>query len=46
MSIRDVLERAAYTGIDLAALTREKLDDILERIKKERGFTEGGVKTS
>jgi len=39
MSIWDVLEKAAYTGLGLAALTKEKLDEALERIKK-RGFTE------
>jgi len=39
-TIWDVLERAAYTGLGLAALTKEKLDEALERIKKERGFTE------
>jgi len=40
MSIWDVLEKAAYTGLGLAALTKEKLDEALEKIKKERGFTE------
>jgi len=40
MSIWDVLERAAYTGLGLAALTKEKLDEALEKIKKERGFSE------
>ena len=40
MSIWDVLERATYTGLGLAALTKEKLDEALEKIKKERGFTE------
>lgn len=40
MTIWDVLESAAYTGLGLAVLTKEKLDEALERIKKERGYTE------
>lgn len=40
MSIWDALEKAAYTGLGLAALTKEKLDEAVETLKKERGLTE------
>ncbi len=40
MSIWDALERAAYTGLGLAALTKDKLDEAVETLKKERGLTE------
>lgn len=40
MTIWDTLEKAAYTGLGLVALTKEKLDEALEKAKKERGFTE------
>ena len=40
MSIWDAIERAAYTGLGLAALTKEKLDEAVETLKKERGLTE------
>lgn len=40
MSIWDALERAAYTGLGLAALTKDKLDEAVETLKKERGLTD------
>lgn len=40
MSIWDALEKAAYTGLGLAALTKDKLDEAVETLKKERGLTE------
>ena len=40
MSIWDALERAAYTGLGLAALTKDKLDEAVEILKRERGLTE------
>lgn len=40
MSIWDALEKAAYTGLGLAAMTKEKLDEAVETLKKERGLTE------
>ena len=40
MSIWDALERAAYTGLGLAALTKDKLDEAVETLKNERGLTE------
>ncbi len=40
MSIWDAMERAAYTGLGLAALTKDKLDEAVETLKKERGLTE------
>ena len=40
MSIWDALEKAAYTGLGLAALTKEKLDEAVDTLKKERGLTE------
>lgn len=40
MSIWDAIERAAYTGLGLAALTKEKLDEAVDTLKKERGLTE------
>jgi len=40
MSIWDALEKAAYTGVGLAALTKEKLDEVVDTLKRERGLTE------
>jgi polyhydroxyalkanoate synthesis regulator phasin len=40
MSIWDAIEKAAYTGLGLAALTKDKLDEAVETLKKERGLTE------
>lgn len=40
MSIWDALEKAAYTGLGLAALTKDKLDEAVDTLKKERGLTE------
>ena len=40
MSIWDALEKAAYTGLGLAALTKEKLDEAVDTLKRERGLTE------
>jgi polyhydroxyalkanoate synthesis regulator phasin len=40
MSIWDALEKAAYTGLGLAALTKDKLDEAVETLKRERGLTE------
>ncbi len=40
MSIWDALVRAAYTGLGLAALTKEKLDEAVDTLKRERGLTE------
>lgn len=40
MSIWDALEKAAYTGLGLAAMTKDKLDEAVETLKKERGLTE------
>lgn len=40
MSIWDALERAAYTGLGLAAMTKDKIEDAVETLKKERGLTE------
>ena len=40
MSIWDAIEQAAYTGLGLAALTKEKLDEAVDTLKKERGLTE------
>ncbi len=40
MSIWDALEKAAYTGLGLAALTKDKLEEAVETLKKERGLTE------
>ena len=40
MSLWDALEKAAYTGLGLAAMTREKLDEVVDTLKKERGLTE------
>jgi len=40
VSIWDALEKAAYTGLGLAALTKDKLDEAVDTLKKERGLTE------
>ena len=40
MSIWDALEKAAYTGLGLAAMTKEKLDEAVETLKRERGLTD------
>ena len=40
MSIWDALEKAAYTGLGLAAMTKEKLDEAVDTLKRERGLTE------
>lgn len=40
MSIWDALEKVAYTGLGLAAMTEEKLDEAVDILKRERGLTE------
>ena len=40
MSIWDALERAAYTGLGLASMTKDKLNEAVETLKRERGLTE------
>ena len=40
MSIWDALEKAAYTGLGLAAMTKEKLDEAVDILKRERGLTD------
>jgi len=40
MSIWEVLERAAYTGLGLVDLAKEKLDEVVEKIEKEKNSNE------
>lgn len=40
MSLWDALEKAAYTGLGLAAMSKEKLDEAVDVLKRERGLTE------
>ncbi|MCG8454419.1 MAG: phasin family protein [Spirochaetales bacterium] len=40
MSIWDAFEKAAYTGLGLAALTKEKIDEAADTLRRERGLTE------
>ena len=40
MSIKESLEKAAYTGLGLAVLTRDKLEETIESLKNEKGMSE------